>query len=288
MKNFFIVLAALSININAQAQLFLEINAVAQPDNTCAGQSVQLSAVVTGNPENYTYSWSSVPIGFSSTVSNPTAAPQVTTLYSVNISDGINTETQSVTVTVKPKPVINLIPAHSSDFEISGPGEISLCPYKSITLDAGNPGCSYLWNDGTTNQTIVAQTSGISFDYKYYEVTVTDPVSGCSNTSSLSVNFDYSACSYGLEEKAAGSTLKLFPNPSSDGIFSFHAEKLSENLILEVYSSTGILVKSVILNPSNSAQVNSKVDLQDQPSGLYFVKVTGKSVKEMHKILIQR
>ncbi|HTF05524.1 MAG TPA: T9SS type A sorting domain-containing protein [Bacteroidia bacterium] len=48
----------------------------------------------------------------------------------------------------------------------------------TITLDAQNPGATYLWSDASTNQTLVVSASGT------YYVTVTD-VSGCSGTDTM-------------------------------------------------------------------------------------------------------
>ncbi|MFK7923121.1 MAG: hypothetical protein AB8H47_14250, partial [Bacteroidia bacterium] len=55
------------------------------------------------------------------------------------------------------QPIVNL-----------GPDRVECAQF---TLDAGNPGASYLWSDNTTQQTLLASTSG------YFWVDVTD-VSG--------------------------------------------------------------------------------------------------------------
>ena len=63
------------------------------------------------------------------------------------------------------------------------PVNTSLCAGQSVTLNAGNPGCTYSWNTGATTQTITVSIAGT------YSVTVTDP-NGCSATlySNLIVN----------------------------------------------------------------------------------------------------
>ena len=50
-----------------------------------------------------------------------------------------------------------------------GPDTIQLCQPSGITLDAGNPGASYLWSTGATTQSILVNTLGT------YAVTVTSP-----------------------------------------------------------------------------------------------------------------
>lgn len=74
------------------------------------------------------------------------------------------------TITIHPKPSVNL-----------GPDKI-LCEGTSVTLDAGNPGASYLWSTGETTQTINVIKSGS------YSVTVTD-YNNCSVSSSVIINF---------------------------------------------------------------------------------------------------
>ena len=58
-----------------------------------------------------------------------------------------------------------------------------LCEGPTITLDAGNPAASFLWNNGTTNQTVDADTSGL------FQVIVTD-TNGCVKTDSLQLTFE--------------------------------------------------------------------------------------------------
>ena len=61
--------------------------------------------------------------------------------------------------------------------------DTSTCETASITLDAGNiPDASYLWNDGSTAQTLNVNTSGS------YHVTVTLPT-GCQGRDTIVVNF---------------------------------------------------------------------------------------------------
>jgi len=95
----------------------LTITASAQPNNVCAGSTVQLNAIPTGGSGTYTYSWSSNPQGFTSTLQNPTATPTNNTIYSVTVTSGSSTASASCSVTVNPLP--------STPNNISGP--VSVC-----------------------------------------------------------------------------------------------------------------------------------------------------------------
>lgn len=58
--------------------------------------------------------------------------------------------------------------------------DTTMCSDETITLDAGTDGTSYLWSDASTNQTFVADTTGI------FSVAVTNSFN-CTNTDSVSV-----------------------------------------------------------------------------------------------------
>lgn len=77
----------------------------------------------------------------------------------------------TVVVTYSTYPVVNLGP------------DTTLCEGSTLTLDAQNPGCTYLWNDGSTNQTLTASTSGT------YQVTVKNAAQ-CATTDAITVSFE--------------------------------------------------------------------------------------------------
>ncbi len=93
-----------------------------------------------------------------------TVNPSTTTTYTVTITDGGVSSTDSVTVTVD-TPIATITPS----------GPTALCAGGSVTLSA-NTGASYLWSTGATTQSITVTTAGS------YTVTVTN-ATGCSATS---------------------------------------------------------------------------------------------------------
>lgn len=116
----------------------------------CEGSSLSLSAGNTGA----TYLWST---GATTQNINVTAAGSynvtVTTTSGCVLMD-------TIVITSKPAPTKNL------------GADVSTCPGTSVTLDAGNPGSTYLWSTQATTQTISVTTAGT------YHVTVTG-VNGC-------------------------------------------------------------------------------------------------------------
>jgi hypothetical protein len=85
----------------------LTVNVTANYTTICDGDTAQLNAVVSGGTGNYTYTWSSTPLGFTSSIANPQVTPSITTVYSVVVDDGNNTVNSSVTITVNPTPLVS-------------------------------------------------------------------------------------------------------------------------------------------------------------------------------------
>ncbi|MCF8298190.1 MAG: T9SS type A sorting domain-containing protein, partial [Saprospiraceae bacterium] len=83
-------------------------NPGSNPDTICTGSSSQLSTLGSGGSGIYSYIWTSIPTGFSSTLSSPIVSPSVTTKYYVTISDGFNQSNDSVSVVVNNLPNVSL------------------------------------------------------------------------------------------------------------------------------------------------------------------------------------
>ncbi len=72
--------------------------------------------------------------------------------------------------------------------------DISVCVFDTVSLDAGNPGSSYLWSTGSTERTINVTTTETEYDMQTISVTVTFP-DGCVATDECSIVFSIAACS---------------------------------------------------------------------------------------------
>jgi large repetitive protein len=134
----------------------------ATPQTICAGAPIQLHALASGGSNSYTYSWTSIPVGFTSSVADPVANPAVTTTYHVAVNDGFNTVNSQVTVTV------NALPATPT---ITAGGPTTFCSGGNVTLSS-SAGTSYLWSNGATTQSINVTSAGS------YSVQITN-ASGC-------------------------------------------------------------------------------------------------------------
>ncbi len=124
----------------------------------CQGQSLTLDAGTPGS----TYLWNT-------NATTQTIDVSANGTYSVTVSNGWCTASDVINVTVVPGPVDVL--ANSTR-----------CSGETVTLDAGNVGCSYLWSTNATNQAITVTTGST------YSVTLTNQA-GCSATFDAEVVF---------------------------------------------------------------------------------------------------
>jgi hypothetical protein len=151
----------------------LNVGPVAYPGEICPGETSQLFSYASGGSENYTYSWTSMPPGFSSDLPNPNVQPVVTTTYSVVINDGYNIVTGDVTVEVAALPVaeagVNDTIWHGTYGYLFG----------SATQGTGN--YSWAWEPANKLINPYAQTPVTVklYETTLFRLTVTDNTTGC-------------------------------------------------------------------------------------------------------------
>ena len=124
----------------------LPIVALGNDTSICDQDSIILDAQNAGA----SYLWQDA--STNSTLSATTAGSYHVTVTDANSCE--NSDTLQLTIFVLP--IVDL------------GNDTSICNLDSIILDAQNPGATYLWQDASTNQTLVAATAG------NYHVTVTD------------------------------------------------------------------------------------------------------------------
>ncbi len=141
-------------------------SASTSPSSICEGDSVNLTAT-SANP-NYNFSWTPTSTLNDTTGNSVWAYPIANTSYYLQAYDSLTgcLYGDTVPVSVTPLPVIPF----GSDTTVCG----------ILTLDAGNTGDTYLWNDNSTNQTITVDTTGT------YYVTVTH-LATCSASDTINV-----------------------------------------------------------------------------------------------------
>jgi gliding motility-associated-like protein len=135
-------------------------------DTICEGDCADLIASTTGTYISpVTYQWDN---GITDTDSTVTVCPIITTTYQVIGTDAMGeSDTTTATITVLLAPIVNL-------------GNDTTVCVGDLILDAGNPGATYTWQDGSTNQTYTVTTTGTYF--------VTVDNGGCSTTDTIDVD----------------------------------------------------------------------------------------------------
>ncbi|MCK9290565.1 MAG: gliding motility-associated C-terminal domain-containing protein [Bacteroidales bacterium] len=87
----------------------------AQTTTICEGSTTQLMAVASGGSGSYTYSWTSDPAGFYSTLPNPVISPDTTTIYKVIVYDGQQSTQAQIKINLALRP---------ESFSVTGGGYI--------------------------------------------------------------------------------------------------------------------------------------------------------------------
>jgi len=82
----------------------LDLYVTSEHSEICEGETSQLNAFALGGSGNYTYSWTSTPEGFESSVQNPVVSPEINTIYHLEVSDGSLTNNTDVEIIVHPLP----------------------------------------------------------------------------------------------------------------------------------------------------------------------------------------
>jgi gliding motility-associated-like protein len=131
---------------------------IGRDTTVCKSINLKLDAGTTGN----IYLWSTG--ATTQTIQVATAG-----IYWVKVSNGFCTDADTMEVKFSTSPIVNL------------PHEVSLCKPDSVILNAGNPGCTYLWSNGATSQTIVVKDPGM------YSVIVSNSLCSATDTTIVSI-----------------------------------------------------------------------------------------------------
>ena len=234
--------------INAGGAVLLTVTA--DPESVCEGGSVQLNAEAVGGNGSYTYSWSSNPLGFFSTLQNPVVVPLVNTTYNVNVSDGDQTVLGSVYVTVNEYPEIVL-----------GDWPDDLCNQGTppVQLTADPEGGIYEGTGVTITGVFTAETAELGWNVITYTY---EDENGCESAAQDSIYVD--DCVGITEPAEALPEINLYPNPSA-GFITLESEKEIERI--EIIDQTGkmVLMKKVDGKTTYLSSLRAK--------GMYYVRI---------------
>jgi hypothetical protein len=263
----------------------LGVNAYAQPSEICQYEQSELNALAFGGSEEYTYTWKDPSGNIIGNFLKMVVAPLVTTTYSIEVSDGYNSSNNTVTLTVDPLPVIDLIPEGANQI---APDTISACVYDTIILDAGNPGCQYIWSDQSWGQTMQVGTTGIGFEIQTRWVTVTNTTTGCHSTDSITIFFSFSECT-GISKPEKKVFISIYPNPTT-GVFNVEVVGKSGEYEIEVMDIQGNDVwrqKNGKWNKDKEEKDLIRIDLSGYSEGVYLIKIFNRDFLYINKLIRQ-
>ncbi len=203
----------------------------------CLGDSIQLQAGATTFP----YHWTPAATLSDTTISNPIAFPQQTTVYYLTVEHCKD----SLSITVVPYPVVSL------------GNDTTLCQGQPLALTPGVAFASYLWSTNATTPSITVTQTG------QYWVIVKN-IFNCESADTVEVTYI--------------SNPVITIQPKSDTICSGDqlVIKASSNLTPASYSwSTGPVIDSIVVNPTSINTYKVTVTYQgcsSSDSSVIFVK----------------
>ena len=262
----------------------MSVDATATPELICkSGDTSQLNVFTCGGSGTYTYSWTSIPAGFASTVQNPVVTPLETTKYIVVVDDGAQTRTDTIQVTIAPLPTVN------------AGNDTSYCWYVtlfSVTGTAENYG-QIKWKtagDGHFSNNTALNAYYYPGDNDRDNGSVTLSLVGYSmppcNDSIADEIFVDLVCTGVPQPESDKFTVSLQPNPSP-GIFFVNISGVrDQNINVLVLDLQGKIVynESII---SGSNVLIRKIDLSALSKGTYVIKIQTKKDQKVDKIVIQ-
>jgi hypothetical protein len=240
----------------------LTVNLACDPEEICEEGSAQLYAYCNGGSGNYTYLWSPADGLSDPTIYNPVASPLTTTTYTCEVNDGTATVTNSMELTVNPKPETPFI-------NLEGETLYSDAPEGNQWYDSQGP------IPGATGQSYTCQWEDV------YHVVVTNEW-GCESDPSNSIHVVVS----GIDDPENTLNFSIYPNPFDDKVHIEFTLTQGTAYSLVVYNSIGREVRIITTNQvSNGNKEAFAISGEGLKEGIYFCKlITGKEVI-MQKII---
>ncbi len=151
---------------------------------------------------------------------------------------------------------------------------------KTVSLDAGNPGATYLWNNGAMTQVIEVGYTGNATDIYSVVVNIND----CEGVDSVRVTFTDPV---GLNEFPGNPGINVRPNPGS-GLFTVELTgRDGQSVDLQVTNALGTLLFSEKRTLDEGFSRGS-IDLRSYPAGVYLLRLSSGSYSQVVKLVITK
>ncbi|MEI7663257.1 MAG: T9SS type A sorting domain-containing protein, partial [Bacteroidota bacterium] len=244
------------------------------PSMICSSSpdSSQLNAYGYGGSGNYTYSWTSIPAGFTSTVKNPKVRPALTTQYIVAVHDGSQVRHDTTGVLIGTAPTA----AAGADttvcwFVSPVPLHGTATNYSKVAWGTGGDG--YFTNSASL---ITDYYPGIH-DKTHGSVSLillVVPNAPCLGNVTRFKTITLDPCT-GIAEAPGGETgISVSPNPAHDKVSLTFANPPATAVITLTAVDGGVLF-SKTLDASGKQTLTMEADVSGFPAGLYLVRLQG-------------
>jgi PKD repeat protein len=231
----------------------------------CAGESAQLSAIVSGGSGYYTYTWTSNPPGFYASQSIVDVTPDATTTYMVEVFDGTLTSYEEQNIVVNPMPEITLLDWPDELCKYGGE-PVQLMAYPEGGVFTG----PYITPDGLFDPSMASIGWNVivyTFESEY----------GCIASQQDSIYVDN--CT-GLNDALDNDpNVMIYPNPSTD-VINIESNHLFKSL--KLYNCFGQMVKTMQMD-----QKSYRFDVASMESGMYILVMTTANDVIKRRIVIQ-
>ncbi|MHC1703192.1 MAG: T9SS type A sorting domain-containing protein [Tenuifilaceae bacterium] len=251
----------------------LPIVTVSPTGKTAYCQDETISTLLTATPSGATsYQWRINDVDIASETNETYTAISAGTysvvVVDVNSCSGLN----SIDIIANALPVIDIAP---------GVDTIKIKTNEQHTFDAGAGFATYLWNDGSSNQTLMVD--GATFnpgDYTYWaEVT---NAAGCiaRDTAILNVSWPTSI------ETEKDWSVTIFPNPTN-GEFKLNLTGLKSNKVeITIHNSSGMIVFKKEYKTSSN-ELHELINVGNNSKGIYLVRISDKQNYITRKIILE-
>jgi len=244
--------------------------ATADPVKVCIEDSSQINSVAYGGSGTYTYSWTSIPAGFTSDLKSPKVAPSDTTKYIVAVSDGIETHNDTTQVTVVQHPTAfagndTIVCSYLPSIELHG----TASSYRMIGW--GSTGDGHFSDEQSLNTTYFFGPD----DYQADSVDlmlVAFALTPCTGKVTSTKHVTLDPCT-GIKETATDeSDFVIQPNPARESVRIIISGMMNKSVFLTLTNMKGQTFVSDEMIPT-AKSVTKELNLLEYPAGIYFIKL---------------
>jgi len=262
----------------------MNVAATATPSSICIGSSSQLNINATGGSGTYTYSWTSIPAGFTSNLQTVSVTPTISTRYIASVNDGSQTKTDTVDLTVIQNPSVN------AGNDTSFCWWVSAFPVVGVADNASH----VVWTTAGDGHFLIDTIAAALYfpgsgDHANGSVTLkltADAIAPCIQTIADSVVITFDPCTGIAEPNKDELGLFLQPNPAQSSFTLTVTGLNNEPVEVSLTDLQGHVAYNQTYSKTGKSLVK-KIDLSAFAKGAYLVKIHSNKGTKTEKLIVQ-